>query len=170
MDFTPDEMSGFERAALRPYLHLKTFMKRETWSYNSKTECYTRFAESADKNRACGLMCLQFRSGVVVFKAEFWECYEGEGLAGLDERWDVGTAFFPSGVNEDIISDVLGYASASERLMAQPGEFIPALHVLEAEFKKFIKSHEKPFPEPQEESSKRSAEVTVQAIIEAASD
>jgi len=68
-DFSPEEMQGFEHAALRPYLKLDTFLKRETWS-GAKTYLYYRTLESTDMNWCSGLMVLQFRTGVCIAKAE----------------------------------------------------------------------------------------------------
>jgi len=160
-------MRGFERAALEPYLKIETFMRKEEWSYSTKTTIYVRTAESADLTWACGLICVQFRTGVTAFKAELWECYvgndgAGEGIKGLDERWDIGIAVFPNGATEDTIADVLGYVSESEASMAEPVEFLDRLHKLEALFKKFITAHEKPFPEVENESAK----FAVQAMID----
>lgn len=161
-------MRGFERVALEPYLKIDSFMRREEWSYGTKTTVYVRTAESADLTWACGLICVQFRTGVTAFKAELWECDKdddgaGLGIKELNERWDIGIAVFPNGATEDTIADVLGYVAESEASMAEPVEFLDRLHKLEALFKKFIRVHEKPFPELENESAK----FAVQAMIDA---
>lgn len=160
--FTPDDMQGFGNAAIQPYLKLTTFMHRETWS-SAKTDLFIRSLESQDKNWACGLMCLKFRNGVMAFKAELWQCYEGEGLKGLDEKWDVGTAIFPNGVDESVMVDILSYVGESERVLAEKTELFDRLKVMEAAFEKYVKKHEKAFAPPQEES----AVAAVKAMLEA---
>lgn len=137
MDFTPDEMAEFGMAAVKPYLDLKNFMKRETWS-SANTVCFKRIMESPDKNWVVGLLCLQFRSGVKAFVAELWQCYEGEGAAGLDERWDVGTAIFHDDMDEKLISGVLGYVSDSESIVQNITEFGPAYRALQDSFNKRV--------------------------------
>lgn len=166
-DFSPEEMMGFEQAALKPYLKLDTFMRRETWS-GAKTYLYLRTLDSTDKNWCSGLMVLQFRSGVCIVKAELWECYEGEGYgkegAGLDERWDVGLAAFPNGFNETIIADLLGYVGQSDLVLNThvKGNFLEFLGKFDALFKRYVKTHEESFKDPQEES----AVAAVQAMID----
>ncbi|MGV0949232.1 MAG: hypothetical protein ACOYB3_01075 [Azonexus sp.] len=166
--FSPEDMAGFEREAIRPYLKLETFMKREGWS-SSKTNHYVRSMESNDKNWCLGLMCLQFRKGVVAFVSELWQCYEGEGRAGLDERWDVGKAVFYQGIDENVVADVLGFVGESEALLSNSpdldGFFGTNYQKFQEMFKRFISSHEQPFPETQNES----AVAVVEAVIAASS-
>lgn len=164
-DFTTDDMESFGREAMKPYLKLGTFMRRETWGYGSKTEVFVRTAESADKNWALGLMCIQFRNGVTAFVAELWECYEGEGVKGLDERWDIGTAWFANGLNEDQIADVLAYVAESERMLSGWTQFHVGWRPLQDAFLRHVKMKEVPIQEPQIES----AEAVVQQIIDASS-
>lgn len=172
MDFTPDEMSGFERAAIKPYLNLETFMKREDYSYSSRTELYVRTSESQDRSLAHGLICLHFRNGVTGFKAEIWECYDGEGLNGLNEGSTIGEAWFPHGTNEDTIADVFSYAVEAERLVGghtsdpnSPDYFSVSYQNLQELFSRFILRRAEPFAEPKLEAAKSA----VQAMIESAS-
>lgn len=174
-DFTPDDMESFGREAMKPYLKLGTFMKRETWNYGSKTEVFVRTFESADLNWAVGLMCIQFRSGVVAFVSELWQCYEGEGVKGLDERWDIGTAWFAHGVDENQIADVLAYVAESERLVNRPqgADFSAWMNAFYDSFNRHIKSKEVPVIEPEVEAAAQgrfeSAAAVVQAVIDASS-
>ena len=166
-DFTPDEMAEFGREAIKPYLKLDSFMKRENWNRSTGTNCYVRSLESADMNWVLGLLCLTFRTGVVVIKAELWECYEGEGKAGLDERWDIGTSIMAEGLNqnEHILVDLFTYVAESERELNEQPNFESKNRILQMWFNRLVKKHDKLVPEPQEEA----ARVAVQAMIEAAS-
>jgi len=150
-DELPVDYSDYGEEALKPYLELHGFMHKETWS-RAKTVCYVRKAESPEKNRALGLLCLQFRNGIVIFKAEVWECYEGEGLEGLDERWDIGTAIFPNGVDKSTVSNVLRYVGESEQALTAGGQFTDLLRQLEGLYVKYVKALEKEFQEPPQET------------------
>ena len=165
-------MSGYEQAALEPYLHIDSFMRREERSYSTKTTVYVRTAENADRTWASGLICVQFRTGVTAFKAELWECYKdddgaGLGIKDLHERWVIGIAVFPNGASTKTISDVLGYVAESEAALAKHTEFLDRLHAFEAAFAKYIAANETKFPE---NTNNESAKFAVQAMIEAASD
>lgn len=141
IEFTPADAAEYEREAIKPFLELTSFMRKENWS-SARTYSYVRSAESADKNWAIGLLCLQFRSGVTAFTSELWECYEGEGLGGLDERWDVGTAIMFQGINEDIIADVLGYVSESEAIVRNMTDYTATINLLREKFQQFVRKHQ----------------------------
>lgn len=134
MKFSPEELNSFSREAAKPFLSLKRLMEIEDRS-SARTICLKRVKESADKNWVVDLLCLQFRNGPTAFSAELWQCYEGEGQEGLDEKWPVGSAIFIGEMSEDAMAGILKYLTFSESVLEDMGEVGQVYQSLRDSFK-----------------------------------
>lgn len=161
IEFSPDEMAGFEREAAKPYLQWGYSMPRAGRNFSSHTEAYRYVTVSPGGNWALAVMALKFRSGVAVVKSDLWWCENGEGLDGLDSSFDVGTAFIPDSDDESVLVDLLRFVNEATQIVknetvepggAQGNVDFRMLEELVVKFETFVLKHEKPFPEPRQEA------------------
>lgn len=162
INFSPEEMTSFDRAAVRPYLKTTQFTDREGNNYGSKTQLRRNVRVSLDKNAQLHFLVMEWRNGTLGVKATLWSCHEGEGefvdgnAYGLNEAFEIGIALFPApGPTEDDVFDMWTYVNESESVFNSQVDFATKYSQLVTMFRSRVSSHPRPWPEPQNETAVR---------------